>query len=287
LAEPRGAVGAWSDPFLDDWRTGYEVVRSGGYAMAFVRERLVCPRCHGTGRVEVSAPDQPLRVGRCRCQKVVDACALWNAAEVPARHAHCTLDSFKAELPGASPGYTIARSWLARYDPKTEGKGLVLEGEPGRGKTHLLCGILRELVFKHGVAVRFVEFTHLLSTMKESFDKRGGDPVRLTSLARTPVLAIDELGKGRKTDWEIAIIDEIVSRAYNHGSMLLGTTNFAPRTVAGRATGPVAPAPGSLARSDAESLQDRLGDRVFSRLREMVTFASVRGDDFRESRTLR
>ena len=134
--------------------------------------------------------------------------------------------------------------------------------------------------------MRFVEFTHLLSTMKESFDKRGGDPVRLTSLARTPVLAIDELGKGRKTDWEIAIIDEIVSRAYNHGSMLLGTTNFAPRAGSGRPTGPVAAA-GSLARADAESLQDRLGDRVFSRLREMVTFASVRGDDFRESRTLR
>jgi DNA replication protein DnaC len=178
---------------------------------------------------------------------------------------------------------------LARYDPKKEGKGLVLEGEPGRGKTHLLCGILRELVFKHAVAVRFVEFTHLLSTMKESFDKRGGDPVRLTSLARTPVLAIDELGKGRKTDWEIAIIDEIVSRAYNHGSLLLGTTNFAPRTGTVRPpTGAVVPgAPGTLARGDSESLQDRLGDRVFSRLREMVTFASVRGDDFRESRSLR
>lgn len=261
--------------YLEDWRHGYEVVADSGIARAIVRDREPCARCAGTGRVEVTGADGSIRIGRCRCQKVVVACALWNAAEVPARHAHCTLDTFKSELPGASPGLTLARHWLKAYDPKKETRGLVLEGEPGRGKTHLLCGILRELVFRHHVEVRFVEFSHLLSTMKESFDKRGGDPVRLTLLARVPILAIDELGKGRKTDWELQIIDEIVSRSYNQRNVLLGTTNFPPAPT--RTTG-------TLAQPGVESLEDRLGERVFSRLREMVTFAPVKGEDFRAVR---
>lgn len=261
--------------YLDDWRQGYEIVADRGIARAVVPERGTCVRCDGSGRVEVTGADGSTRIGRCRCQKVVVACNLWNAAEVPARHAHCTLDTFKADLPGASPGLTLARHWLREYDPKRENRGLVLEGEPGRGKTHLLCGILRELVFRHHVEVRFVEFSHLLSLMKESFDKRGGDPVRLTLLARVPILAIDELGKGRKTDWELQIIDEIVSRSYNQRNVLLGTTNFSPRP---------GKAPTTLAQPGVESLEDRLGERVFSRLREMVTFAPVKGEDFRATR---
>lgn len=263
------------DPYLDDWRSGYEVVGDGGFARAFPKPRPTCQRCGGSGRVEVTAADGTTRVGRCRCQKVVVACGLWNAAEVPARHAHCTLESFRSDLPGAAPGHTLARHWLKDYDPKKEHRGLVLEGEPGRGKTHLLCGILRELVFKHHAEVRFVEFSHLLSTMKESFDKKGGDPVRLTLLTRVAVLAIDELGKGRKTDWELQIIDEIVSRSYNQRNVLLGTTNFSP--------GPTKATP-TLAQAGSESLEDRLGPRVYSRLREMVSFAAVKGDDFRAAK---
>lgn len=274
----------FQDSHWDDWRLGYEVVADDGYARAFVRERGTCPRCDGVGRIEIREQGGATRVGRCRCRKVVDACAIWNSAEVPARHAHCTLETFKAELPGAGPGHSLARAWLKDFDPRKECKGLVLEGEPGRGKTHLLCGILRELVFRHQVEAQFIEFSHLLSLMKESFDKHGGAPVRLTLLTRTPVLAIDELGKGRKTDWEIAVIDEIVSRSYNRRNVLLGTTNFAHKPPPRPASAAGVAHAHTLAQPGTESLEDRLGERVFSRLREMVTFAAVKGDDFRGAR---
>ena len=266
----------WSDPYWEDWRLGYDVVERDGIAVAVPRERGACPRCDGAGRVEHKSPTGEFRVGRCRCQKLIDACALWTAAGVPARHAKCTLDSFRADSPGAGPGHTLALRWLKEYHPQKEVKGLVLEGEPGRGKTHLLCGILREIVFRHLVPARFVEFTHLLAAIRESFDTKGAGTVRLTQLTRIPVLAIDELGKGRKTEWELTIIDEIVSRSYNQRNILLGTTNFPSR--------PSRPATQSLAQPGLESLEDRLGERVFSRLREMVNFAPVKGDDFRGGR---
>ncbi len=275
---PAACLAEFHDPHWEDWRLGYDVVGDDGIARAIVRKRGTCPRCGGTGRVEVQVPNAPSRVGRCRCQKVVDGCALWNNAAVPARHAHCTLETYRGDIPGAGPGLSLARAWLKEYDANRACRGLVLEGEPGRGKTHILCGILRELVFRHHVEAQFIEFSHLLSLMKESFDKRAGaEPIRLTQLTRTPVLAIDELGKGRKTDWELNVIDEIVSRCYNRRNILLGTTNFPSKPVKAGATH-------TLAQPGTESLEERLGERVYSRLREMVTFAPVKGDDFRAAR---
>ena len=75
-----------------------------------------------------------------------------------------------------------------------------------------------------------------------------------------------------------AQIATLVSSLLRHQSKsmktLLATTNYAP----GMASG--AEANLSLAGVQ-QSLGDRVGDRVFSRLMEMVDFQQVSGDDYR------
>lgn len=271
-----------------DWREGWRIVGDpgAGLARAEVVEGPRCPWCGGMGRREVVI-DGIRRVGKCRCQIVVDRAALFNVAGIPARHADSTLDSFhtEGELRDAEPARRAVRYWLDHYRPGGEARGFVLEGLPGRGKTHLLCAAVRELVFRHGVAVKFIEFTHLLSRIREGIDRGDGDATTLTPLVQVPILAVDELGKGRKTDWELAIIDEIVTRRYNNGGILLGTTNFRCRPDTAkelearrlaRERGP------SLAIPLVERLEERLGERVYSRMRETVAFHEVAGRDFRQ-----
>jgi len=264
-----------------EWTEGWELRGEGGYARAIATPTAACPWCGGTGRREVTV-DGVARVGRCRCQRVTDRVAIYNAATVPARHAHCTMENFRRDLPGAEPGWRATRMWLDRYVPGQENGGLVLYGAPGRGKTHLLCAAIRELVFRYGVAVRFVEFTHLLAALKEGFDRKDGESTTLTPLVRVPVLAVDELGKGRKTDFELAIIDEIVSRRYNARGTLLGSTNF-PLTAPPRSR-KTEEAGGGLSVPGVETLAERLGERVYSRLVETVTFAPTLGEDYRAVR---
>ena len=98
-------------------------------------------------------------------------------------------------------------------------------------------------------------------------------------LVEVDVLGIDELGKGRATDFEATVIDEIVSRRYNAMRPVLATTNFEPGEARGRATGNAAAAQLGLERPP--TLRDRVGDRVYSRLRETCDFVPVRGDDYR------
>ena len=48
----------------------------------------------------------------------------------------------------------------------------------------------------------------------------------LRPLLHVPVLAIDELGKERGTDWERSMLDELISRRFNSGLATLFATNY-------------------------------------------------------------
>jgi len=238
-----------------------------------------CPRCQGLGRVAVER-DGILVTGRCRCQQLPDRIALFNYARIPARHAESTFGTFSRGAlqkgdENTARAMTGVLRWKGDFFPH-KAQGLVLHGPVGRGKTHLLVALLRDLIFEHGVAARYVEFSRLLGELKEGYDHGQGDSQLLSELADIPILAIDELGKGRVTDWELTVIDEIVNRRYNGMRCTLGATNYAPQPATGVREV-------NLATVDAsrQTLGDRVGDRVFSRISQMCAFIEVGGPDMR------
>ena len=235
-----------------------------------------CELCGGEGRRAIER-DGVRRVGRCVCQRLPDRVALYNAAGVPAKHAACTMESFRVEL--SRPTFVAVRRWTDAFVPGSQGPGLILAGEPGRGKTHLLAAVVRELVFRHGVAVKFIEFSHLLANIREGYDRKEGEARLLSPLVRAPVLAIDELGKGRGSEFETTVLDEIVSRRYNaQAGPLLATTNFPLRVARARRESD------SLSTMVLPTLSERLGERVWSRLKENSALVEAVGDDFRITR---
>jgi len=109
-----------------------------------------------------------------------------------------------------------------------------------------------------------------------AFERGSGAADVLSPLVDVDVLAIDELGKGRNTEFEGTVVDEVVSRRYNANTTLLGTTNYEPGPSTGYGSANLS-RPGST----APRLVDRLGDRVYSRIEEMCDFVGVQGDDYR------
>jgi len=263
--------------------TAYSIVSRGECAVAEIHHRPVCPLCGGSGRARVDR-DGVVLMGRCRCMRLPDRIQLFNRAGLPARFADATFVSFAQQPDGSLKpldptgirALGTCSQFVDNFDPTIQNNGIVLHGPVGRGKTHLMVALLRELVFQHGIEVRFIEFSRLLGLLKEGYSAGRSDAPFLTELAEIPVLAIDELGKGRLTDWELAVIDEVVSRRYNAVGCTLATTNYAPGEASGIETVNLSTASGPVQR-----LADRVGDRVYSRLVQMVDFVEVSGLDHR------
>lgn len=243
-------------------------------AMAEVcRCKLPCTLCHGSQYVievrngyEVAAP--------CSCQALSTRVRLFNEARLPAGYGLKTIPGF-VDQGGGNQGEikTKLARYQARFDDATE-RGLVLVGQPGVGKTHLVCGLIHYFTLELGIACRFVDFFHLTDRIRGTFDK--GDDESQASLIRplvdVPVLVIDELGKGQGTAWEQTVIDQLISRRYNAGRLVFATTNFMPEAWLDASSDRVKTAVG---------LEERVGPRIYSRLAEMSDFLLVAGPDHR------
>jgi len=263
----------------------YTVAPAGQWAVARLTDPDGCPECGGAG-VSVTQDEAGQRtVKPCSCRTLRRKVELFNRARVPAHYANRTIDTYSPTgHESQGDAHQKARDLIRTYP--IENRGLVLTGPVGVGKTHLAAGIVRELTLEKGVPCRFVDFLALLHDLKATYERRAGTAELMESLAEVDVLVIDDLGKGRGNDWELEVLDELVGRRYNAGSMLIATTNYrdvAPRVPRGRDREPGENRDGFV----YESLQQRVGDRIYSRLLGMCAVLPMEGDDYRRSAAMK
>lgn len=199
------------------------------------------------------------------CQPRRTKIALYNQAQIPRRYASTKFSDFKHDHDDSVRRvYMRFQSFLNTFKPGDRGIGL--SGGVGNGKTLIMALFLRQLTITREIPCRFIEFSHLLSDIRAGYDAGRSEAEIIAHLVDVPILVIDELGKALKTEWQLAILDELISRRYNRNVSTFFTTNF-PFT---------APNAGShsLARDDfrVTSLEERVGARIYSRLCEMAEF---------------
>ena len=87
----------------------------------------------------------------------------------------------------------------------------------------------------------------------------------LAPVYETEVLVLDELGAVKPTDWVRDTIRQVIGKRYNDRRLTIFTTNYSDtrRTPAG------------------ETLEDRIGARLRSRLYETCKTVVVEGEDYR------
>src|SRR5690349_466480 len=103
-----------------------------------------CPRCSGSGWVPM--PGDDLRVEACECQGDLRRQHRLAGANIPKRYKHCTLDTFRATIPVLASAKRRVQEYIDMWPNIPEGKGLLLTGGCGAGKTHLAVAALNEVV---------------------------------------------------------------------------------------------------------------------------------------------
>jgi len=243
----------------------------------------VCPICDGVGLVRVVNGAGQWVSRACECQEMVREERRLAAARIPERYRHCTLDAYDTSFPGADPSLgralLSARKFVDAYPVDTAGKGLLFVGTIGVGKTHLAVGVLRRLVQERGVKGLFCDYRELLKSIQNSYNPQVNttELELLKPVFAAEVLVLDDLGAQKPNEWVWDTVALILNTRYNERQTTIITSNY-PDTQAGGG------AQTELERAAREqTLGDRIGDRMRSRLAEMCIRVQMSGIDFRQS----
>jgi DNA replication protein DnaC len=240
----------------------------------------VCSICGGSG-LRVVQEDGRQFAQECVCRVERRAARMLGRAHIPRRYEHCTLENYDTDLPYShrTQGMALvtARKFIEGYPLETGGRGLLLTGSIGVGKTHLAVGILQALVTERGATGLFYDYRDLLKQVQNSYNAQ----VRETELEvlrpvfEAEVLVLDELGASKPTDWVWDTVAHILNTRYNDRRTTIITTNYAN-------AGPLGTEAGGRAVMREETLGDRIGERMRSRLQEMCVVVEMQGEDFRQ-----
>ncbi len=237
-----------------------------------------CASCFGQNRRMVDGVAKT-----CRTPAPSRVVTLINNATLPARYSGARLDSFSNFTGNGRDIVQRVSHWKDDFQ-LDKPRGLLLSGPVGVGKTYLLAALAKSFAAK-GVSVRFVDFFQLLLALKAGYAEDKNEAGLLNEMIEVDILMIDELGKGRCSDWELSVLDQLVMGRYNRNKIIVASTNYSLKPLTRVNTHNVSlDGTGSSSTFDldtSESLEKRITSRVFSRLCETSDFIELKGEDFR------
>lgn len=152
----------------------------------------------------------------------------------------------------------IAKKYVENFDKMLEdGKGLLLFGGVGNGKTFASACIANALIDK-GYPVMMTNFARIANTVQGMFE---GRQEYYDSFNRFPLLVIDDLSAERKTEYMQEIVFNVIDSRYRAGLPTIVTSNLTADAIKNPA--------------------DIAYQRIFSRLLEMCVPIEVKGEDRR------
>lgn len=223
-----------------------------------------CDRCAGTGWI-TEAGSLDARV--CGCQPSERKKNRTLAASIPKRYVHCTFDDF---MDRGNVSLVAAKRRATEFVDlwPNENRGLLMMGPCGVGKTHLAVAVLHEIIRSNKPGrLLFANFQDLIQEIHASFssDQAPSKAEILRPVLDADLLVLDELGSVKPTAFVQDVLYYVINTRYNDEKVTIFTTNYSDDP------------------KKEERLEDRIGERLRSRLYEMTDRLQVESTDYRKT----
>ena len=151
------------------------------------------------------------------------------------------------------------------------GEGLYMTGPKGTGKTTAACRILKAYVRENQrdgwVSARFLSVPDWLASMRGVWGDQEEEAFQTASRCR--LLVLDDIGKGKPTEWAIERLFRLVDDRYNGSRATIFTSQYDLGELGERCT----------VNGDAET-----ADAMVSRIFETCKGVTFDGDDLRRKK---
>lgn len=220
-------------------------------------------------------------------------------ARVPERYRHCDFDNFETDNDIENVTREQLSAWnrslaqtklvverFAQEFPVNNEQGLLLIGPCGVGKTHLCVAALKEIALR-GHSGLFYDYRELLKEIQDSYnaESQSTEMGVLEPVLKAEILVLDDLGSSKPSLWALETVGHVLNTRYNEKRVTLLTTNFLDSDVATSNGIGALPSPrtaGMRAPAAEDSLTERVGRRIRSRLYEMCRTVEVFAPDYRK-----
>jgi DNA replication protein DnaC len=271
-----------------------------------------CPTCHGSGwkiverntdGAQALSADRPGSASAgdpklvwavpCDCTSGDRTDRVLGKARVPERYRHCDFDNFETDneienvareqLAGWNRSLAQAKLIVQRFAaefPVGSEHGLLLMGPCGVGKTHLAVAALKETILR-GHSGLFYDYRELLKQIQDSYnaESQSTEMGVLEPVLKAEILVLDDLGSSKPSLWALETVGHILNTRYNEKRVTVLTTNFLDGEASSAPTPRVA---GLRATTADDSLTERVGKRIRSRLYEMCRTVEIHAPDYRK-----
>ncbi len=257
----------------------YLLTNHSGFVKGELCSCFKCPECEGRGHVFIEDETGISSLRECNCAGLVRRLKKVGEAGIPGKFATTHFGTYHAIHDSQKFAKRQAEDFVQDFG--TSQQGLLFMGRPGLGKTHLAVSVIKSLILDKGAECKFVDFFQLLSDIRNGYSQDLSEQAIINPYVAAPILLIDELAKGRNTEWELTMLDQIISSRYNAADKItLFTTNYSDQAPSSK-SGETHKEFGSGNTQVEETLQDKIGERIYSRLVEMCRFIKLEGMDYR------
>jgi len=242
---------------------------------------VACSLCQDTGWVLEEREGRSV-AKRCRCFLQKKNQILFEQAHIPKRYQKCDFSNFEVHHPSHNHALKISKQFVKNYP--VQDVGLLFQGPCGVGKTHLAIAILNELTWKKSVPCYFFDFRELIRNIQNSYstDSPMTESELLAPVFNKNVMVLDELGARRTTPWVEETIFYIINHRYNNKKVTIFTSNYIDSGEADEDQRELYFKKSGFDKKGEDTLVDRIGTRLRSRVYEMCKIVNIEGDDYRK-----